>query len=572
MLRITILFGVLFLSFFLRSQDDPFGKKDFGMPVDIPVYLSGTFGELRGNHFHTGIDIKTQGTVGKRILAIEDGWVSRIKVSTSGYGKAIYVNHPDGYMSVYGHLSRFNDTIQKIVVSEQYEKESFTLQMFFDKGEIPVKKGELIAYSGNTGGSMGPHLHFEIRDLKTQNPLNPLLFESIKVKDFYRPRIKMLAIYPVDENTLINGKNDTAFIEVAGWGSEHRLNNSNPITISGRVSLGISAYDLMNDVPNKNGVFSTKLFHDSVLVFDLEMTRLSFKTGRYINSLIDYPYYKKSKTRLVRTQIDTNNRLGSYNFVSDNGIITFSDTLKHTLKYIITDAYQNIASLEFIIQSSIDSKTPKTVKSGKNYFYYHQKNILKENGFTAIFPSNTFYQSFQFDFQTINPDSLALSPTWKLHNRFIPAHKYFTIKIPSGHLSDSILKYSYVAYSADNDEFFFSGKNLEENTHIIKSRNLGYYKIMTDTLAPLIKPVNFGDTKKLSSKASLLVKIEDKETGIDNYRATLNGKWILMEYEPKKQLLIYNFDEFLLTGTNTFKLVVTDLVGNSSLYECEVVY
>ncbi len=575
-MRLTIL--LLFLTLTIFAQNDPFSKKDFGLPVEIPIYLSGTFGELRGNHFHTGIDIKTQGTTGKKILAIEDGWVSRIKISTSGYGKAIYITHPDGYISVYGHLDRFNDTIQKVVVEEQYLKESFEIQMFFDENEIRVSKGEIIAYSGNTGGSMGPHLHFEIRDLSSQNPLNPLLFQTIKVKDYYRPKIKMLGVYPVNNSSLINGKNDTLFVDIAGWGIDHRLVNMDTITIAGPVSFGISTHDLMNDVPNKNGVYSTRFYHDTTLVYDIEMKRLSFKTGRYINSLIDYPYYKKSKTRLVRTQVDTNNRLGSYKFVSNNGIIDFNDTLCHHMKFEIRDVYENLATLKFIVLGdSYDRSLVNSVKSPKrenktNHFLYHKKNIISDSTIYVSFPSNTFYQSFNFDFQIQEQDSNALSPTYKLHNKFIPAHKYFTIQIDCDTTTDTLYKYSYIAYSENNADYYFSGRKIIKGKQIVKSRTLGYYRIMADTISPEIIPVNIREGKKLNSQKSINVKIKDNETGIASYRATLNNKWILMEYEPKKDLLIYYFDDLLIKGENSFRIEVKDLIGNSTAYECSLVY
>lgn len=574
--RLTLLL-ILIVPFLGSSfaQNSSFSKNDFVTPVEIPLYLSGTFGELRSNHFHAGIDIKTQGVEGKIVRSIDDGWISRIKVSTGGYGKAIYITHPDGYISVYGHLQRYSDTIQSIVINEQYEKESFTVQLFFDKGELPVQKGEKIAYSGNTGGSHGPHLHFEIRDEKTQNPLNPLLFSSFKIKDFYRPKITKLIVYPTNNTATINGKNDTVVFDIAGWGEEHRINNNQTITVSGNVSFGIGTYDLMNEIPNKNGVFSTKFFHDTTLIFNLNMSRLSFSTTRYINSLIDYSYYKKAKIRVVRTQVDTNNMLSNYVTVDNNGIININDTLVHPMTFEIRDAYDNLAKLSFNVtgefQNSIIPLDTLPIKNNR-HFNFSEKQSITTNNLDVRFPANCFYQSFNFDFQELNHDTTAYSATYKLHNASTPVQKYFKLKILPDSCHIDLIDKIYIAYSEDNDDYSYMGKSMKGKMIDIKSRSLGYYKILMDTTKPVIKEVNFKDNKNISKQKNLKIKISDKQTGIKSYKATLNGEWILMEYDTKKELLTYNYNELLLVGKNQFKLEVTDITGNQAEYKCIIKY
>ncbi|HEY9114612.1 MAG TPA: M23 family metallopeptidase, partial [Bacteroidales bacterium] len=234
------------------SQNSEYPADYFRSPLDIPLYLSGTFGELRSNHFHSGIDIKTQGVEGKNVYAVADGYVSRIKVSAGGYGKALYINHPNGTVSVYGHLKKFSPAIEKYVRDLQYSNESFEVEAFPTKETLPVKKGDVVAFSGNTGSSGGPHLHFEIREEGTQYAVNPLLYKSIKVKDLLKPSIMELVIYPVDEQSLIDGKNDTAFFAVEGTGKDYVLKGKPKITVTGNVSFGIRTIDLMSDIPNKN--------------------------------------------------------------------------------------------------------------------------------------------------------------------------------------------------------------------------------------------------------------------------------------------------------------------------------
>lgn len=547
----------------------------FTPPVDIPIYLSGTFGELRSNHFHSGIDIKTQGVEGKNIKAIDDGWVSRIKISTGGYGKAIYITHPSGYVSVYGHLQKFNDTIQKLVINEQYIKESFTIQIFPEKDGIKIKKGDIIGYSGNTGSSEGPHLHFEIREEKSQHPLNPLLFKSIIVKDYYRPKISKLVIYPVDSNSTINGLRDTAFFEIAGWGIEHRIKENPEIKVSGRISFGISTHDLMNKIPNKNGVYSTKLFHDTSLVFELNMNRLSFNTTRYINSLIDYSYFIKTKRRVVRTEVDTNNLLNNYITVKNNGIIDFNDTLTHIMAFEVADAYDNKSMLSFTVKSLVNENESDKIKnniSSGSFFSFSKKNFINKGSIKVAFPANCFYRSFYFDFDVLEKDSNSYSSTYRLHNRFTPVHKYFAVKILPDSVAPGLHNKIYISYSPDNSEFKYINTKNKGEYLTGKSRQLGYYKVMSDTTPPFITEVNFHNGKKVNKQHNLKIKIKDEQTGISTYRATLNNNWILMEYDPKKDLLIYNYDDKLKKGKNQFKIVVNDLLDNVSEYNCVLTY
>ena len=571
---------LIFVSLFVfensiaQSKNHP--SDYFRPPLGTPLYLSGTFGELRSNHFHSGIDIKTGGVEGKNVYAVADGYVSRIKISTGGYGKALYITHPNGYVSVYGHLQKYNDEIQEFVITYQYEKERFTVEMFPVKDRIKVKKGDVIAVSGNTGGSFGPHLHFEIREEANQHPVNPLLFKSIKIKDYYRPKILEVALYPVDENAAINGKNDTVFYTVSGWGDEHYLSGNPEITASGRISFGIRTHDLMNDIPNKNGVYTIEMLLDTTQVFGLKMDDFSFSTTRYINSLIDYAYYKKKKRRVVRTEIDTNNRLNTYRNVVSNGIVEFTDSLIYKVKYIVEDIYGNSSQLQFEINSVVNESFPKK-SAGKEqtgvYFDYAKQHKIAEGNMVLSFPANAFYKSFYFELM-VDSSGRRVSPVYNVHNKFTAVQKAFSIKIKPDHIPEGLKDKMYIAYTDGNDNGnnSYIGSHWDEAYLTTKSRILGNYFIKIDSVAPVIIPVNIGNGKDISGQNTIKMKIKDRETGISYYRATLNDQWILMEYDAKKQLLTYTYDSCLNKGKNEFKLIVRDLLGNEKEYNTSLIY
>ena len=572
---LALLFFILAFSAF--GQENKHQNIHFRPPLDIPLYLSGTFGELRSNHFHSGIDIKTEGTEGKKIFAIEEGYVSRLKISTGGYGKALYITHPNGFVSVYGHLQRFNDSIQQYVKELQYRRERYTVEAFPEKGRLKVRKGEVIALSGNTGGSMGPHLHFEIREEATQYPVNPLFFDGISIQDQVKPRIAELAVYPVNKQTLINGKNDTAFFAVERRGSQYVLVSKKKIRVSGAFSLGIRTYDQMDQLHNKNGVYRVELLLDNEQVFGLEMDKLSFATTRYLNSLIDYPYFKLKKRRLIRTQIDTNNRLFNYRDVSNNGIFSFSfsDTLLHSFKYTVSDAYKNTSVLTFTIEAAkqeIVKIEQDSVLNKGIFFKFSRENKIEDPQISLSFPSNAFYRSFYFQFSTLQSVKNSYAPLFQLHHKFTPVQKRFTISIVPDTFPTNLKSKIYIAYWTNENVHFYIGAKWKGNQLTAKSRLLGNYTVLADTIKPEIKAYNFSNGKNVSKQSTLKVIIKEKQTGIKSYRGTLNNQWILMEYEPKKNRLTYAFDEHIQKGENKFKLVVNDLLGNEAVYEATIHY
>ncbi len=552
----------------------------FRSPVDFPIYLSGTFGELRPNHFHAGIDIKTGGVQGKKVHAVMDGYVSRIKISLGGYGKALYITHPNGYVSVYGHLKQFNDKISEYVKKEQYRRKTYTLNIFPKKGELPVKKGEVIALSGNTGGSMGPHLHFEIRKAKNEHPVNPLLFKNIKIKDITRPRIKALAIYPQNDSSVINDICDTLFLEVNGWGVKHYLKGNPKIKLHGDFSFGLRAYDLMDGTNNKNGIYKEKLYIDSSLVFSIELKELSFATTRYVNSLIDYKHYILEKERMVETKLDTNNKLDIYTLVKNNGIYSFTDTLNHKIKYVVEDVYGNMGMLSFPVKGYIPDTIIKKDYKRNNldpnsiFVRFNKGCKINDNGADLNIPANALYCSCCVN---IKADSEkvenSFSKTYNVGDKTIPLQKLVTLTVkPDTVLPDSLNKKLYLAIVDDKGKTYYAGGEFKDGVISLKTRDFGKYTVMIDTVKPVIKPLNIPSSGNVSRNTTIKIKIKDSVSGIKSYNGYLNGKWILMEYEPKQSLLTYSIDTLMKKGENDFKLVIEDNRGNTAVYKKVLIY
>lgn len=558
----------LFLLSFSLISLSIFSQTNYHSPLNFELLLSGTFGELRGSHFHTGIDIKTEGVEGQKVFSIADGYVSRIKVSTWGYGKAIYITHPDGNTSVYAHLKEFNKEIEKYVNEQQYKKENFEIQLFPSKEKFPIKRGEVIALSGNTGGSGGAHLHFEIRNTKSEHPINPLQF-NFDVTDNIQPTIVGIKIYP-HQNSSVNNKNESVKYSLTKKGNNYSVNSKQIIKVNGDISFSISTYDKLNGAYNKNGVYSIKLFIDNNLIHHFLADELSFSEKRFLNAHIDYSEYTESKTKYNRCFNLPYNKLSNYKTNVNDGIFNFIDSLTHKIRFEVEDFEGNKSEVNFEVQSQSTSPEFETEDSGDR-FLYNQANVYKNLKFEAHLEKYSLYEDCNVHYSVGIKTDNTLSEIHNFMSSSIPIHKNYVLSIKEK-IDKNITDKVYIAKVNDNGTFTYKGNSWRGSFLSAKVREFGNFTIISDTVNPIILGVNVKDGKNISSQTTIKCTIEDKESGISFYRGEINGKWILMEYDYKKNLLTYKIPSDFEKGKHTLTVVVKDRMGNKTEYTDNFTY
>ena len=542
---------VLFSSIVIHSQE-----VDFHPPIDAPFNLSGTFGEFR-SRFHTGIDFK--GGEGINIFSIEDGYISRIEVSPSGYGKVVYITHPNGYSSVYAHLSRFSPDIEKYVKSEQYRSKSYTVKKFPKKDQIQVKRGELLGYSGNTGRSFGAHLHFEIRDTNSQDALNPLMF-NYTYEDLERPIIR--GLYTINENNTlirdlpkrirISKTNDSTYV-------------ADNIIFNGDIGFGIDIYDIQyKNLFNRNGVYKVELLIDSIQKFYYSMDRIKFSENHYKKLMYDYLSLVKNNRRVLKVYIPPRSNLSFLKTNDFNGIIKSNEIINSKVNIKVTDWNNNSSYLKFKIISADTLKSNKPLNGIE--ILTNQKYVINKGESVVEINKNTFYEDVLLNI-TSKDDTIDLG------DEITPFRSSIKLKIPIDENIDSLsLSQTFIGKIVNNKINYISSK-INDSYITANTSSLGRYIISRDSILPEIRPINFKNKSNVKSNKTIRLRIKDDKSGIKNYKAYINGKWALFEYEPKQNLIFHDLsDSVIEDGENDLLIEFEDGVGNKQTYNTKIYY
>ena len=531
-------------------------------PLEIPILLSGTFGEFRKTHFHTGIDIKTLGKEGIKVRAIEDGDLIRAKVSTSGYGKVVYIRHYDGTTSVYAHLKRFSQKIEKIIKEIQYKKKKYEIEKFFKEGEVKIKKSEIIGSSGNTGGSSGPHLHFELRNTKNEKPLNPLKY-GFFVLDTIPPTIQNIYIYKflkkhASKRKLLKLKKDKNFYTV-----------TDTIKTNGMFGIGYTGYDKQNSSHNRNGIYKRELTINGEKVYSYKFDDLIFSDGKKIDLLIDYEAYNIDKIRIKKLYQSIESEFSFLEKNKYNGLFKVVKDSIYNVKILFEDFNKNISEVKMVLVGkdkeddlyfSKNEFNDNPYKPNKEYEVKYQLLNLK-------IPKDAFYEptNLNFDYKL---DTLVIEKFTKAPKKGLSLEFF----LPKG-LDSTTLRQICIG------KFNFGRKNKiqyvfgKKNYGKIYAKNIseGKYFLTKDTKPPSIKPINFQNGKLVDNLSILKLRVNDNLSGIKKYNAYINGDWILMEHEPKRNLMFIEFSNLKSDDSKLeLNLIVEDVVGNVNKFHASL--
>lgn len=562
---ITKYICTVFLIFFLCLQMAA-QEIIYTPPLQIPLLLSANFCELRANHFHSGVDFKTQQRIGLPVYSIADGHVYRIVVSPSGYGRALYIEHPNGESSLYGHLDRFNDEIESYVKSEQYRRQSFAVDLAPEAGKLKVEQGGLIAYSGNTGGSLGPHLHFEIRDSQTQDALNPLAY-GFDIADNTPPRIYVLMVYPLSDNSHVNFSENAKKYILTSNGNSYRISPDQPIPVFEKIGFAIQANDFYDLSHNICGIYSAKLFVDDREIFSYVFDRMAFDETRFMNSHIDYHESVSARNMMHRLFRLPGNKLQIYQNEVNRGIVEVKDGEIRDIRIEVDDMSGNKVVLTFQLKGSfreIQHSTPDFTR----FFTYDEDHFLQTPWIEFYAPEGAFYDDFYFKYDVSQPTPDLFSKVHHLHSETVPIHRGIKLRILSENIPDSLASKSFIGKISNSGRKSYAGGKKIGDWFETEIRSFGNYAVMVDTIPPRIVPLSI-QNNALIDKNKIRFTISDNITGIKKYEGFIDDTWVLFEFDAKNNLLFHIFDDEIIemNKIHTFKLNVTDNMNNTSVYE-----
>lgn len=552
MTRLVILFMAI-LSVALPVKGD---EAEFGLPFDFPVLFSGNFAELRSNHFHGGLDFKTQGAIGKPIHAPADGYLSRVTVSPGGYGNALYVTHYNGYTTVYGHLEKFTPEIEALVRERQYRDETFAVDLSFAQDKFPVRRGDIIALSGNTGYSFGPHLHFEIRETESNELVNPLRYYKKHVKDTKSPKAFALSLHPRPGRGVVEGAPRKAVRRIADGGVKDTLR------VWGEVGFGIKALDYMDNTSNSYGVYRIELRVDGKLLFTSTMDRVAFTENRLINAWVDYEAYYLRGEWFMRSHLLDNNPLRLLSADNNRGWLHVDEERLYNVEYMLADMHGNSSRYRFVVKG--DSCAVPPLDSGNaQYIRWDTDSELRDLGMRLRIPRSTLFDNAALRVERTEKPG-ALSDRYNLNGTTQPLWSGCELLIRLKHTPAEGVEKCYVRCVRGKGGYGVGG-TLKDGWMAATVTSLGCYEIALDTVPPVVKPVS---EKQWARSGILSFYISDSGTGIKSYKGYIDGEFRLFKFSSKNVRLTCNLrDEGVSRGTHRLRLVVTDRAGNETVTE-----
>lgn len=552
------IFTSLIISNIFAQQED---FSDFGLPVNFPIQLSGNFSEPRAAHFHSGIDIRTY-TDGKPLYALADGYISRILISPYGYGHALYIDYENGYRSVYGHISEFAGEIATYAKNIQYEKKSFRIDIKLSPLDIPVKKGQLIAYSGNTGQSGGPHLHFEIRDAATDISLNTI-GKYIKLSDNVPPEAMSVVVYPQSAKSSVAGNNNKTMVSLPK-STTGKYNLSSPIYAKGKIGIGVEYCDRMNGSSNRYGAERADLIVNGKTVYTSGFDKVDFDRQSSKNSCFDFNYYVSDNKYVQKLFVEPNNDLEIYSNLVNDGYLNIGDNDSVKIQIKLTDFNGNVSNIRFTILTDTATNVKYT---NTRKLKWNADNNLEIKGCRVKIDSATLFDDSEI--QLSKTGNKKYSPIFALGDETEAVKKNFTVSLSDSLVPQQYKQKAFVCREIKGKTIYLTS-TCENGWLSSKSNRFGKFFILVDTIAPTIKPlVISGD---MTGRKYIEFKITDNLSGVSTYNIYINDTWVLGEYEPKKSSLRYYFDNRLPKGDKyKLKVVVGDNMKNETVYEYEFI-
>ena len=552
--------SLIFVTGLVSSQTPHYPKGYFRWPLNLKPEIVANLGELRTNHWHMGLDIRTDQKENQQVYAAADGYIAKIRIEAFGFGRVIFINHPNGLTTAYAHLNDFFPELENYVTEEQYRKQSWAVELDFSPKQFPVSKGSFIAWSGNTGGSQGPHVHFEIRDTKTQKCLNPLLF-GLPLQDNVPPTFVKLGMY---DRSYSLYEQTPQFFALKNTASGYIIPQK-PVLKTGlkKISFAIQAYDRISGSNNQDGIYSALLFFDENPAAGFEIDSIGYDETRYMNAHIDYRYKYNGGPYLQHLSQLPGDKSPVYRQYNGDGILELNDTSVHKVRIEIKDAYSNKTQLNFLVQYDESLSKPSEHSPGHSHFSPGFVNVLEKNAFEAYLPENCLYDTIPSIYYTNSKrGGGSLSLEHAFNNPSIPVHSSFIVRVkpdeplPGKWYDKVVLQREYGGKKSVR-------KALVQNGFFVADFNeFGNFQAFLDLEPPTLNELGGGDTVNLSA-ADRIVFQPDDNFAVKNFRAELDGQWLRFTND-KGRSYIYKFDGRCPYGVHQLKVAVEDIVGNTT--------